>query len=155
MPRRLNTDGSGAHLWLQEVVANPETQLQFAVVKQAIPPIEGLEPADLKKWGGSEYLQASYQEFSKCGGEGSGCRRMLAVSGLGASLHVDPCFDEIGFLLTRVVGAKSADEQSGELWGDEGRGCSTPLPESQEQAVEQLSNLLVEVSRTPFAEACR
>jgi glucose/mannose transport system substrate-binding protein len=153
VPRRDGDNGAAARLWIHGVLDDKATQLAFAARKQAIPAIRGLDNAALEELK-SEYLEKSYRTFAECQEEDSGCRLLLAVSGLAPPPGSDACFDEVGYLLSRITGVESEDEIDGVLPGDE-RTCPTPLPSSPDEAKEQLVDLLLEVSRTAYAAKCR
>lgn len=153
VPRRDSDDGAAAHLWLREVLDHQPTQLAFARAKQAIPAVRGLGDAALAELE-SDYLARSYRKFEGCQSASSGCRLLLAVSGLAPPPGANPCFDEVGYLLSRVTGVESQDELDGILPGPE-RTCETPLPETSDEAKAQLVDLLLDISRSAYAAECR
>jgi ABC-type glycerol-3-phosphate transport system substrate-binding protein len=153
VPRRDDDNGAAAHLWIREVLDHRPTQLAFAAIKQAIPAVRNLDDGALAKLG-SDYLSKSYRTFEACQEADSPCRLLLAVSGLAPAPGADPCFDEVGYLLSRITDVPSLDEVNG-LLPDRERTCPTPLPRSREEAKEQLVNLLLEISRTAYAADCR
>ncbi len=153
VPRREDDDGAAAHLWLREVLDHQPTELSFARAKQAIPAVRGLDDVALAELD-SEYLVASYKAFDACQRSDSGCRLLLAVSGLAPPPGANPCFDEAGYLLSRITGVPSQDEVDGTS-PDPRRTCPTPLPRSRAEAKTQLVDLLLEISRSAYAAECR
>lgn len=153
VPRRTGSDGSGAHLWLREVVANVSTQIAFARAKHSIPAFTELSEEQLDALDNPR-LAETHRAFSRCHEDDSDCELLLAVSGLGPSPAADGCFDEVGWLLARTLGSisqpEAAAEEAGEL-----RACARPLPRNPRAAGEELIERLMIVSRTYFAEACR
>lgn len=153
VPRRGGADGSRAHFWLKEVVADVETQIAFADAKQSIPAVRDLSDEEIEMLA-SDRLAAGYREFARCQTPGADCQLLLAVSGLGPSPAADPCFDEVGWLLARTAGFESQEEREARTAGAP-RGCNLPLPEDPDAAGEELVERLLNVSREPFAAACR
>ncbi len=153
VPRRGGSDGSGAHMWLKEVVADVETQIAFAQVKQSIPAVRGLSEDELATLG-NERLAESYREFGRCQDPESDCQLLLAVSGLGPSPAADPCFDEVGRLVARVAGLVSEEDREAQERG-EPRECPLPFPVDPDEAGRELVERLVRESREPFAADCR
>jgi ABC-type glycerol-3-phosphate transport system substrate-binding protein len=153
VPRRDGDDGAAAHLLIREVLDHQPTQLSFARTKQAIPAVRGLDDDALAALQ-SDYLADSYRRFEACQDAGSECRLLLAVSGLAPAPGADPCFDEVGYLLSRITGVQSQGERDG-LLPDSERTCPTPLPSTTEEAQEQLVELLLRLSRTAYAAECR
>lgn len=153
VPRRGGSDGSGAHMWLKEVVADVETQIAFAQVKQSIPAVQGLSDEQLTTLG-NQRLAESYREFERCQDPKSDCQLLLAVSGLGPSPAADPCFDEVGRLVARVAGLVSEEDREAQ---EEGalRECPLPFPVEPDAAGRELVERLVRESREPFAADCR
>src|SRR5690606_13673316 len=92
VPRRGGTDGAGAHVWLREVVSDQTTQVRFANIKNSIPAIRDLDDNTLDGLV-HERLRDTYRQFAACQTEGSSCRLLLAVSGLGPPPATDPCLD--------------------------------------------------------------
>lgn len=143
---RVDDSGASAHLWLREVVDNRATQLAFAKVKHSIPAVVDLDDAALDELG-SEYLRRSYREFSACQHPGTDCRLLLAVSGLGPAPGFDPCFDELGLLLSQIAGWSA--------WDDTESRCFENVPANSAEAEEAMTEILLRVSQQRFAEACR
>lgn len=153
VPRRADDDGAAAHLWLREVLDHQPTELEFAKTKQAIPAVRGLDDGALAELE-SDYLEESYRTFDACQRADSACRLLLAVSGLAPAPGAHPCFDEVGYLLSRITGVPSQDELDGVSPDDE-RTCPTPLPSTTAEAKTQLVELLLELSRSAYAAECR
>ncbi|HSC87908.1 MAG TPA: ABC transporter substrate-binding protein, partial [Polyangiaceae bacterium] len=148
--RLTDSDGAGANYWLREVVANRDVQLAFSARKYSIPALRDLEPTELERLDARQ--RETYRTFSACQTSPADCRLLLAVSGLGPAPGTNPCFDEIDRLLTRAVGASSAEDDAP---GDEGSESVCPLQEEPEAAGQQLIDILVAVAREPFAADCR
>ena len=87
----MDRDGSAAHAWFHHVLDNPDTQVEFANRKHAIP-----ARRDLAGQLGSEYLNESYDRFTECQLPESDCRLLLAESGLSPAPSVDACMDRLG-----------------------------------------------------------
>lgn len=149
VPRQLKSNGSAARNWLTQVVDDRATQLNFSRAKQAIPAVSGLGKADLQTLS-SEYLAQSYRAFSACHERHSACELLLAVSGLGPSPGLDPCFDRLGQVLAMVAGVeleRGAREAQG--------SCARSMPKSVEEAEAELIEVLLAQARSPFRKECR
>lgn len=151
VPRQVKSDGSSARNWLTQVVDDLPTQLNFSRRKQAIPAASGLGATELIALG-SDYLTQSYHEFSACHQRNSSCQLLLAISGLGPSPNLDPCFDRLGQVLAKVAGVKlertvPQDPKAGI--------CTRPMPESVEQAEAEMIEVLLAQAREPFRKECR
>jgi len=145
---RQQSDGSSAHAWYSKVVNHKPTQIAFSRLKQSIPALSQLSSQEVGALN-SEYLEQTYNRFRDCHDEASPCRLLLAVSGLGPALGVDPCVDAVGMLLATIAGVQY---EAGD-W--ERRDCQEPAPVDGHQAEIQLADVLLRVSETPYAEECR
>lgn len=153
IPRRGGTDGSGAHMWLREVVDHTPTQTAFARIKHSIPTLRDLGESELDALE-DVYVADTYREFARCQSAEGECRLLLAVSGLGPAPATDPCFDEVSKLLGRAVGAMSQDDINDVAAGTE-RECRSPMPDDAIAAGHELVERLLLISRESFAGACR
>src|SRR5690606_37049690 len=100
-----------------------------------------------------ERLRDTYRQFAACQTEGSSCRLLLAVSGLGPPPATDPCLDDVEKLLSRVVGTVSqAELDAAKEAGAPGirepkeHACDLSLPDDASAAADVLVELLVRVS---------
>ncbi len=147
VPASLNSAGEGEHQLLRDVVHHPETQVQFARRKQAIPARSDLSRAQLEGLG-FRYLVDSYHVFGDCHRADSSCRLLLAVSGLGPPPNISPCFDRLGRVIALLAGM-DAVPVDGE---DE---CERPMPTNFEEAEGELIEELREVRQNSFRAECR
>ncbi len=145
-----DSDGAPARTWLVDVLSKVETQVGFAQAKQAIPASSQLTDDQIEDLG-SEYLSANYRQFKECHEDDSSCRLLLAVSGLSPAAGTNQCFDQLGMILAAIMGVEYPDE----AWTNFEDGCGRRKPSSSEDAVDALVDLLLEVSKAPYASQCR
>lgn len=162
VPRLLNRDGSAARFWLQEVVADKQSQLSFAVEKQAIPARNDIDLESGELQGPeNEYLRESYAKFRACsnelenGEQEPSCELLLAVSGLAPPPGIDPCYDKLHSILAIAMGVPvdfgSMDDESWQTFREE---CGEP-PTSTDGATDLLEQILTDISEHPYASECR
>jgi len=149
VPRELGKNGFPARSFLHDIVQDKAALIDFANAKHAIPPRRDLMPSEVDALN-RESLRATYRRFSDCNGSDSGCKLLLAVSGLAPPPGTDACFDEMDSLLTFAVsGNPPADT------GSTPRLCSQPFPTTGAAAEARLIQLLLSVAERRFAADCR
>lgn len=154
VPRRSDTDGSPAHYWLRQIVDDTETQRAFHEIKHSIPARKDISEDDIAQLP-SKYSRDTYREFTACQDPVGECQLLLAVSGLAPPPGPDPCFDEAGILLAHAIGTHPMDPNAEEDEEPQTRQCDEPLPQNPTEAGERFIELMLEVSSTRFAAACR
>lgn len=147
VPRELKKSGFRARAFLDSVVADKQTLLDFSKVKHSIPPRRDFEQEELEP----PTLRESYQQFKDCSGGSPDCELLLAVSGLSPPPGEDDCFDDIDALLTlAVTGSLPPPDPEAPP-----RECRDPLPTERGAAKDRLFDLLLGIAAHPFAEDCR
>ena len=150
VPRDLKRNGFPARFFLRDVVGDKSALLAFSKIKHAIPPRRDLETGDLEELERAG-LRSTYEEFVRCTEPNSGCRTVLAVSGLAPPPGIDPCFDEIEALLRYAVTDIEPEHDSG---GD--RLCTKwPFPDDGAEAEARLLDVLIEIGGQRYAKGCR
>jgi glucose/mannose transport system substrate-binding protein len=147
VPRELEKNGFPARAFLDGVVANEKTVLNFAHVKHSIPARRDIDVEDLH----IPALRAAYQEFKDCSDRTSDCDLLLAVSGLGPPPGSADCFDDIDALLTlAVTGSLPPKDPKAPP-----RVCDTQLPAGGEPAEKEMIRMLLDIAERSFAAECR
>lgn len=145
---REDKSGYRALTFLDGVIADKPTLLEFSKVKHSIPPRRDFATSEL----GSASLRESYQQFRDCSEGTSDCELVLAVSGLSPPPGEDDCFDDIDALLTLAVTGSLPPPPNGET---PSRECDASLPTDREDAEAAMIDLLLRIARQPFAADCR
>jgi glucose/mannose transport system substrate-binding protein len=147
VPREDDKSGYRARTFLDSVIADKPTLLEFSKVKHSIPPRRDFATSQL----GSASLRESYQQFRDCSDGTSDCEPVLAVSGLSPPPGEDDCFDDIDALLTLAVTGSLPPPNPDTL----PRECDAPLPTDREDAEAAMIDLLLRIASQPFAPDCR
>lgn len=150
VPKQVESDGAAVHRWLRQVVDDAPTQIDFARRKQAIPARSDLSKSDIEALD-SSYLIDSYEQFSACHTSRDSCRLLLAVSGLGPASNVDPCFDRLGTVIARLASMEFVPR----AFGAGTPSCERSMPDSIEDAKEELVTVLRNHVMHPFRGECR
>jgi len=148
VPRKMNSEGAAARTFLEDVVLNRETLLEFSAAKHSLPPLASLTNEEFNGLPSQDQRDA-YLEFQRCNAGGNGCTLLPAVSGLAPASGLNPCFERTGALLAWIAGSSTA---AATLRDSE---CPVLPPASIEEAEEQYVAELLEVSKTQFAAECR
>ncbi len=147
VPRQLGQSGYRAHTFLQSVIAEKESLIDFSSVKHAIPPRNDIDPRRLA----TQALRETYQRFNDCSVGVDGCEVVLAVSGLGPPPGFDACLDDIDAVLNMAVLGRIPEDPD----APRRRLCTELLPTTKRQASTRMMELLMNIGNQRFAADCR
>lgn len=147
--RQPRKNGFQARAFLQDVISDKATLIEFSNVKHSIPPRKDIDVDTLE----TQHLKESYQKFQSCSESGAqGCQLLLAVSGLAPSPGSDACFDQIENLLTYAVTERQPLQEKDRAAM---LACLHQSPLTKKNVESTLIELLLQIADHPFAAACR